>query len=440
MKLLYSLIIIGFSVISLHAQETIDVDFVRASQELEEVSFEEEDSSYDIIIASDQTDFYFPPQWKKDTRKPVAYVSGRRPKITAKFKNCEATFWVKGMRDGILYLPPLEVILNGSTAIYGPAIANQAFEPSKVQYFQNFDIEWKICNTNSSNEEDWELIETSYNNLYVTHDIPASEQGLFGPTSVYHTSLHLGCVNANGLSGESEIVSNMYTPFLEFDVRRTSDNLLLTYYSNRATVTRCNTLQLLLESVDGDGRCGAFAMLFDDMIKVQGISGSRCRGMTVAGPVGINGFVALSSAALDKIRVNAETFFGINDVMIDYELYHFLVKEWDNTTEGTFIPLSGDSYESAKSDPGALGVRGQGNVDDPRSIFLNHAIVTYDNELFDPSYGKKYNHQDLALYEDEAITVVSGTIIHRVINGEMNYFFWVDKENTINLKELQFYD
>ena len=428
-------------------------EFEYAAQALQSVNFDATSPFDTYFISKDDGNLWQVPQWdvsQTNNPAPVGYAGGATPEITAVFSNCPAKIWIKGavaVGTETLSFPPLELTSSGGTVTYGPQVAMTGapampftFPSQMVQYIEKFEIVWKMCNTNSSNENDWTEIATSSNPVYVTYDNPDS-------SFPFHTVLHLGCSNANGLSGPPSmagpaIVDAMFAPFLAstFDIRRTSDDKKLTYYADPDGGSSCPDLASLLKSIDGDARCGGMAELFNTMVKDQGITGSNGVAITHQGTtVGGQAVVSLTPASITDMNADAVAQFGVNDIQLEPEshFYHFMVKNWSGYSEGNFLELDGTTYDEAKSSIGDMGIPGQGDVTDPRSIFVNHIYITYDNKIYDPSYGIIQSNTSLATYEDNSLEVVSGTIVYRIANNMKKYYFWVETNNTTTIQDLQ---
>lgn len=454
--LLISLLFLLKTTVSIGQVETVG-EFEYAATELKTVQFVASDASkYFLMLHDDQITILPFPQWNENESGPVGFVSGATPRITAKFTNCPSEVWIKGstsleLEQGTveeLFFPPMLLTSSGGEVTYGAQNAMigdfpgmpYVFTAETVRYIEQFEIQWKMCATNSTDENDWVDIGSSSNPVYVTYKKPISANTFYAP---YHTVIHLGCKNANGMSASSPseelaLVNEMYQPFLSttFNVRRVSDNEKLYYYKPpNIDDGACITMDLLLASSDGNGRCGAFAELFYTIIKDQGIPGAQKVGINHAAPI------TLSSASVVAMETDAIAQFQTpsSDVLftVGTNVYHFMVKAWSGYSEGAFLPLSNSAmdYDEAKSSPGGMGVSGQGGVTDPRSIFINHLYVKYGGNIFDPSYGK-IQVDDLSLYEDNNLEVVSGAIVYRnTINGP-KWYFWVEKINTVGLAEL----
>jgi len=140
----------------------------------------------------------------------------------------------------------------------------------------------------------------------------------------------------------------------------------------------------------------------------------------------------------------------ISDEALIIDDYSFLVKNWELPIGSKFIHLSTDDCSvageaNAQSALGALGIKGQGNVEDPRSIFPNHFIIQFNNELLDPSYGvrsidaeESLSIFNTSLYEDTAFDVATGAFLRRRISeNTCEYYYWVERIN--NLEQQDFF-
>ena len=102
----------------------------------------------------------------------------------------------------------------------------------------------------------------------------------------------------------------------------------------------------------GDGQCGAWAEIFIDMLKVQDIASTK---------------VTVVEMTMPMTR-------------------GFLVKDWTFTGPGVSPATTPYVYVVGLDVIDAFGVAGQSNPDPPPS-FLNHFIVRYSGQYYDPSYG-----------------------------------------------------
>ena len=167
---------------------------------------------------------------------------------------------------------------------------------------------------------------------------------------------------ANGKSGDSstvrnEIIAAIWNEFTDCSVKRKGISTpSMKYWGSHTNVTgdlpEFFTTAGLLDN--DDGRCGAWARFFRALSKAQGIA-----------------------ATISVVKPNSS--------------YGFLVKNWGFSSPGTGtypydVHLTPGPYQGAIQ---LVGIKGQGN-DDPRSWFTEHAVISYDTKVYDPSYGKSY--------------------------------------------------
>ncbi len=287
----------------------------------------------------------------------------------------------------------------------------------------------------------------------------------------------MACENAAGLIASSQIdernmIDAIYdNAFLSTTgsfpgIKRKNDGHVLTYYVNAPPGASCTSNVSGLLS-DGDGRCGAWAQFFIQIIKIQGITGSHLVALYPKGgglPYYITSLTSNEKKkAMDAVKAKypgksgsiymeynhflVKNDMNFNDITWDAFIYmeynHFLVKNWGGVSNGDLIELplaynkpdDNDGYETAKSDFGKTGISGQGNVPEPRSIFLNHAVVFYGNKTYDPSYGKKYDELGIGKLEQASCDAVKGCII-RVAHSQNDkkFYFYVLSKNTASIE------
>ena len=443
-------------------------EFEYAFQELLTMQFTDDGSGAVYPLKNDNGTVTSLTQWNKDASpqaEPICYKSGSVPQVTAVFTNCISNIWIKGIvkanDDITLYLEPRELTPSGATGevTYGPEPMKTslpitqtfAFVPNTIRYFEDFQIEWKMSYSNSPNENDWQTITTTSNQMYALYGTPEDSKP-------YHTVVHLGCKNADGMGGPEatagiSIVDAMFEPFENpiFNVRRISDNAKITYYKDNVTPNTCTNIVSLLANPANqsdpnnpyvDGKCGAMGELFYRVIRDQGLTLGRGNKIMPKGML-IPGLPAtqMATESIIKIGEDAVAKWGPNHgVMIltlptGNRLNFFLVKEWPDVTESDFIMLDGSNWGEAQSDLGGPGIKGQGGVDDPRSIFPDHVYIHYNGKTYDPSYGTTLNNVDLNSYEEDSLAAVRGTLVRRIENGAFAYYFWVEKIGDTNMED-----
>lgn len=293
-------------------------------------------------------------------------------KVSAKWRiepsGLGVTIKIKGDGPGNLDFPETTAAISGNDLTITDVECSNPFA-NEIDFFDPMSISWSYSMDGGST---WCSAGTSANQTYVTLGDPL--------TTVYHTLVHLGCKNADGENTATNCTSRIWIEFTDRDVRRV-DGVQLTYYASY-TCGNVTTASLL---ANGDGQCGAWASLFIDMRKVQGIDDTD-----------------------EYVIFRPITPYGIPQSYVG-----FLVKNWTFTGAGTsgfathpymnipdFPLVGGDSYNWKFSEvDDATGIPGQGNAN-PASLFNNHQVVI-SGEYYDPSCGIK--HSRLQDIDDNAI-------------------------------------
>jgi len=211
----------------------------------------------------------------------------------------------------------------------------------EIDYYGPLTIQWEASLDGGTT---WHSVAASQNEVYITWGTPT--------TTTYHTLLDIGCKRqGDGLGGSdaatrTAVVAAIWNEFPGRSVKRVppNDADAMTYYS--AALPPFDAADLLS---GGDGRCEAWAGLFRDAIKVQGIAAN----MSVIAPY--------------------DTVF------------------WTALGFDVFASLDG-----------------QGPTDPPsQRSFTNHAVVEYGGTIYDPSYGKSFTAAGatsaLAAWENAAL-------------------------------------
>jgi hypothetical protein len=411
---------------------------------------------------------------KKDgsiTKRPVGYVSGTTPRISACFHLPKAVkpecpvkdapsespvtslvpYFVRGTvldqngQPTDMVLKPKQLYKTSEKKIYEywAEPCSQAFEPRKVQYYEQFRIKWEWSSTGDENST-WHDSGISDNRLYVTHKTPIGE----GP--FFYTCLHLGCAEANNQTLELEVVSKIYARFATKCVKRVDDNDCLKYWGSPLWTRQNVGLEYLLQNASGDqyedARCGTWEEFMHNVMDLQGLNGKKITALPY-NPAGVVGVINDNSDEdpLYKLFLSkVEDFFGndifpkpndpvnpanvyIDDVDPDNNqpgsgeriilhgkrvMYQgkekmliaaqFFVKNWDfSAGEQNFYAISPSGstplkIKVKKPDGGVVeksifgadmgGVKAQ-ETENPRAHFDDHVLYQYNNKYYDPSYG-----------------------------------------------------
>ena len=305
------------------------------------------------------------PHWQKTDDPsyrpaPVVFAAGSPITVTATFAVEPADFagdlYITGTGTDAQH-PSHLVALNPQKATLTNGIASvtiSAATKKQVDMFDKMRIDWAYGF--AKNGQFKQVTGVSEHQLYITLAAPLT-------SPVYHTLAHLGCLNASGEiaaspstlpSGEEKrgAIAAIWEEFQNLEVMRISADEPMKYYGSYSSSNieplpdEFFTTAGLLKN--GDGRCSAWANLFVDLLRTQGIA----------------------SGVVKEILPKETPELG--------EIVGF----------------------SMRSLPLLLG-QGQGqNVPLHAGPFPSHAVVMLDNasHIYDPSYGRDYSN--LMRWED----------------------------------------
>lgn len=377
---------------------------------------------------------YSAPQWKDvdGDGKPtnisqgerdyaVAFTRNTKPKIGAKFKVTKAselgTIKIKASGPDGLTIPEEVADVSGDEVTLdlkesSTALVNTIKFYDKKDAAKVFKLEWEV----KIGDSDWSKIGTTKHTVYVTLGDPVISLR-------QETLFNLGCRNANGQTIEEPAVAEIWLDFRP-DTDGTPRLLRvlppgaagpaspMTYYANSADPY--STLNGVIDLLaTGNGRCGSFQELMYAVLGAQGIVSTP---KSVYAPTGVSGGVAAAKADyLETYTVDPSTIYGnnIRDV--------FFVKNWtlSESERWTVTDLA--------------GVPGQGNGD-PIAIFGDHALIEYDGEIYDPSYGTG-PFPDIRAWEDASIEGF-GVQFFKPPGLSADFKFWTRKLDTKGAQEV----
>ncbi|MFH1924136.1 MAG: hypothetical protein ABIP48_30140, partial [Planctomycetota bacterium] len=235
--------------------------------------------------------------------------------------------------------------------------------PFSIRYFASFALNWMYSITDSYTPSDpWRAAGTTSHELYVTWAKPTADP-------LYHTLVHLGTTNADGKDGtvEAPVLADIWSEFTDLDVRRRDGELMVYYGPTIDPLTvlphELTTAGLLEHKA---GRCQAWAYLFHDVLRAQGMASGETR------------------AIIPKPLAGHTT--------VGFDLLASLI--------------------------------GQGNTNPPDQ-FQNHMVVWLNGTIYDPSYGKP--HAGLAAWEDASLLK---TVYKRLSDDTIIYVWNTPAEET----------
>ena len=356
--------------------------------ELQRVNFFGADS---IEVAQDDGTPYPRPQWERTnpSPSPVAYVRNGKMKADVTLQTDKAiadnTIYIKGDGPGNLDFGPVQRTLSEGSVTASvpfselPPPWKEIRLPDQVEFFKNFRITWSYAYAENG---PWFEAGTSETLLYGTFNTPETSSDVYPTTRpVYHSLLHLGCANSQGASSASETLDGIWQAFETLHVPRVmpsgEERDAMTYYAKRDNLNVQFTAELLQK---GDGPCDAWARLFIDTLKIQGLK---------YGP------------HLVELRYQPSRWRN----------WWIFVKKWDFQYQSGSDPHY--PYENEKDNPWIVehpgeipdfslqwkragvvdldGIAGQGEeMKNPYSIFKYHMVVSLAGAYYDPSYGKVY--------------------------------------------------
>ncbi len=183
---------------------------------LERVTFykpnEANDDGYIIVKKDNGNGSYTGSQWENGSTKPVAYVSGVKPRISAELKvECDVnTLYVKGDGPENFDPPSQKLVPSGSGSniySYPTIIISSEFELGKIRHWDPFEIVWFI----STDEVNWvEVKQRSNNPLYVTRDTPEPPNIGIGYDH-FHTLIKVSCEAADKEILASKIIDKIWS-------------------------------------------------------------------------------------------------------------------------------------------------------------------------------------------------------------------------------------
>ena len=334
------------------------------------------------------TDFPTAYHWKGgtvatglgDESNPAAYVRGASPVISAKLKVMPASFLqdkyasirVKAAGPDGISVPPASLVVTNvilDIAHISQVTCTGKLSTDAIKYYdktgkeaQPFQLNWSISFDSGST---WHYAGNTRHTVYVT---AAAAKGLLRQETLFYH----GCKYANEKTSEAAMISAIWKPFADREVKR-ADGTQLTYYktSYDASVFSGSTSGLLTL---GDNKCGAWARFFLDVLHVQGLHQD------------------------DNLATILPLDNGDN--------YGFIVSNWTFTGSGTsgsatypymnrvapqapYVGTNGYLWVGAPEVNYTSGTEGQGNKK-PAALFINHALAVVRGTIYDPSYGVIY--------------------------------------------------
>ena len=297
-----------------------------------------------------------------DKKYPVCFTRNTKMKVSVKWSapgvGPADKVRVSGIGPKGLIFPEINATVSAGMIVVENYWCETPFA-NTVDFFDPMEIKWTVKIGDKTFNGG-----TSSNQAYVTLGDPQ--------TTVFHTLAHRGCEKAKDQStvdGTTEKVWSVFGGEKVNNVERV-DKAPLKYYASYSCKNR-NTAELLKF---GDGQCSAWALLFIDMLKVQGINYSD----------ELATFVPSKSSQAAGFLISTWTFKGEGTSGLSTFPY-------ENITMTSDYPGT-DKYKWIKEDvKDDDGIKGQNN-ENPASIFIQHYAVAIGGKFYDPSYGVTYKN------------------------------------------------
>lgn len=412
------------------AQDRVQLSVLRPR--LHSVSFSGDGK--ETILRDDGTGSYGSNEWKDnatikdnsaaqsiDQRYPICFHPNAIPKIA-----CEAdlgmqpdqvtTIKIKAEGDASVDISPATVTLTSGSLTLSATDASNAFA-TKAKFFNPFHLSWSFSLDGGTT---WWPLGVSDNRVYVPLKDPWA-------SSIYESLLDISLrgVATEGTTSSATVMTALWNQFKDpsggsgvtrkaMDGDNVSDGATLVYW---ATTGATSDWSELLDTANG--QCGAFAKLFVMCAAAAGVGSSNDFEVLNVTPNG-GGYLLVKHFAFgDCIKTgtngDADTGFSGDDVQITsvgasgtIAIYPGTNGALDTnrvpddevvtgTFPGTTFPYVFDRVNSVDL-PGTIdgdavdqpGVPAQGQTN-PRTVFGNHFVASWNGKIYDPSYGTGSN-------------------------------------------------
>jgi hypothetical protein len=291
---------------------------------------------------------------------------------------------------------------NNGIAFYLDKTGARVIEYLEVSWFISF---------GTSNK--WENAGISKHQLFVLYKKPPTYYPSFKSGLVYY-----GCTHGKEIvDDDAQFIDAIWKPFESLSLnlnqfKPDGPSIPFIYYRTPGEGCTQNIIDFAPSGADGsqaiDAECGAFADLLVNVLISQGITSAYIK--TVV-PVEDKAFLVKNWEFILKTKPN-----------LNYPYENFFTP---NSLGGEKTPRSiGNAYAqwvkgSVISIRDLNGVSGQ-NSPNPYSDFSNHKVVVVNDQLFDPSYGKRFSN--LGAWANESIAGYLGDFIPSPSNNKIYLF------------------
>lgn len=376
------------------------------------------------------------PFEQQERKFPVCYTrnTNLNVMVTFQIENLQdvSLLRVRATSSAGLELPISTVQQNedNTTLISSSLVSTETLE-NAIRYYEDFALNWQLS-TDSGNS--WRQVGTSSNDLYLTLGEPLDQQinSSNSLTFLFHSLLHLGCVNADMETDENQAIEQIYQDFTDRCVKKVGSDNCMEYWGMNISnddvffgndICGFSGGLLLLE----EDRCNGWAHLFEDILRVQGIQGIQQKIIRWTGDS------ALPIEVEEELLVAYEEEFGIpfpeDDItpVLQNNFYIaglLFINNWN--IEGNSIPTFNVFN--------AEGVPAQGfQNNNPRATFQNHVVVEINGKIYDPSYGTVFTNP--TEWENGSLF---GLGVEFTRNSDNSIHHWLKKRNQFSVLDTRF--
>lgn len=282
----------------------------------------------------------------------------------------------------------------------GPGIEISTGE--SVDYWADFEVEWSLSFDGGGS---WVEMQKTENEVYITWGEP-----LLGPNEefLYSEMLYYGCTQGKGQSGinSTQLINSLWSIFeaRNLNITHFNPNLAsswLTYYNGPNPENDSHEIVVNQGAQGYDGECGAFESVFLRILLHQGFAAER---VTLI-PENLNETFLVN----DWIFPDNETFengaYPYVNVIGDVPVVTQTTLEGDEYREPQIRDVEHKYLWLESPSPDVIddptGLPGQG-VQNPYSDFGKHYVVGLNGDIFDPSYGKRF--ESVSAWESESVS------------------------------------
>jgi hypothetical protein len=356
------------------------------------------DLDHNGIIDARKGEHAYPYSYAGGAKMQVrAVFAAPNPNLDAAIKDGKLQFRASAANHGIplnMNFPATTTTdLLSSRQVVVTLRADSALEQA-TNRFDPLDLTWQYS---VDKGKTWWLAGISHNVIYVTLKQPRTSK-------MYLTAVGYGSYQHAEKKDPLEVMKSIW---IDFNTQRAANwmGTAMTYYKNWNTPSI--TVPKLLSTKDG--QCTAWADLFLEALKSQGIDGDLGAVYKNIGPANAN----------EAFLVNDWQFVMANNKANNKNVYPYL-----NGAKENYLVAGSAKDNEFKFDPEGVkdlpGVKGQ-NTENPRSIFNNHAIVKLTAKgaamYFDPSYGLTYSSLD-----DLTAKAIAGFFTMSPVPGAFAYY------------------